>query len=356
MRLPSGADLSRDLSSMLGGIQVWVEVFPEGRQSHPDRSAPLELGASNGSPAWVPRRIQQEGRLILWLPLSFVGEHRGFLAVAIGPEQGKALGIQRIESTLLVVALHLFHLMLERELDERVQSRDEFLAIASHELKTPLTAIYGLVQLQERLLKTRVWPGDVDELRKEQERYLSFVRTTLRQIERLAELTNMLLDLSRIQAGRFGVEVVPLDAARALRELVEGRLQILAEEAGVDLKLDAPERLSGRLDPLRFDELVTNLAMQGIRVSPEGGEVRIELGTRKGEFYLRVSDQGLSVPEQERRKAFEPFETTSNRKGGLGLGLYLARQIARLHGGEVRFAESRDHRGNVIEAVFPQAS
>jgi len=355
-QLPLMVDVARELSDLLGGAQAWVELLPEPRQGFPAERMPLHLEPPEGTPLWVTRRQQQDGRAVFWIPLGVAGVHRGFLAAGAPPEHWRTLGTQRVENTLLVAALHLSHLLAERELMQKVQGRDEFLAIASHELKTPLTAIYGLVQLQERLLRSRSWPVDPDELRAEQERYLGFARTLLRQMERLTDLTNMLLDLSRVQAGRFGVEAIPLDASRALRELVQGRLQILADEAGVQLDVAMPERLPSKLDPLRFDELVTNLVMQAIRASPEGAEVKVELGGRPGELFFRVTDQGATLGTADRQRVFEPYEAASAKTGGLGLGLYLSRQIARLHGGEVRFLETQSHRGNLIEASFPQAA
>jgi signal transduction histidine kinase len=139
-----------------------------------------------------------------------------------------------------------------------------------------------------------------------------------------------------------------VDAARAVRELQEQRLSILANEAGVELVVEGPERLPAKLDPLRFDEVVTNLVMQGIRRSPEGGLVRLELASVNHTLKLRVSDQGVSIPRTEWESSFEPFVS----REGLGLGLYVSRQIARLHQGEVRFVETEGARGNRLEATF----
>jgi signal transduction histidine kinase len=227
-------------------------------------------------------------------------------------------------------------------------SRERFLAIASHELKTPLTAIYGLAQLQERMLRQAPLPTEPEALRTEQERQWSFSKRMVRQLERMTELIEGLLDLSRIRAGRFSVEPIPVDAARAVRELQDQRLSILANEAGVELLVELPERLPAKLDPLRFDEVVTNLVMQGIRRSPEGGLVRLELAPVNHTLRLRVSDQGVPIPRSEWDSSFEPFMS----REGLGLGLYVSRQIARLHQGEVRFLEPEGPRGNRLEATF----
>lgn len=216
------------------------------------------------------------------------------------------------EWDLLPMALHLFHLLVEGDGAERLAGRDRFLAIASHELKTPLTALYGLMQLQERMLRGSRLPVDPDALAREQERHLSFARTMLRQIEKLVELTDGLIDLSKIRAGRFGVEPIPHDAARAVRELHEGRLKVLADEAGVELSVRIPERLATRLDPLSFDELVTNLSLQAIRRSPEGGQVLLSLeGTGEGTGPAVRLSVRLSVRLQGRDFRFIENESGS---------------------------------------------
>lgn len=240
---------------------------------------------------------------------------------------------------------HLGNLALIARLEDQIAVRDQFLSIASHELKTPLTSIYGLLQLQERLL------GKPQEL----DRQKSFQKTMTRQIVRLNELIDGLLDVSRIQNGRFVVEAVDTDVAALLRETVEGRLAIRATEAEAKLQVDCSLNLHAWVDPIRFEEVVTNLVMNAIRFSPEGGVVWIKLKDDGECLRLTVRDQGESLPEADRDRVFQPFERAkrSSRLGGLGLGLFISRQIARLHGGDVELLESEAGRGNLFEARFP---
>ncbi len=333
----------RGLSEALSGLPVWVELVPWPPSGFPTPPDCAFKNGQNGELSWVPRRIQQEGRTLLWLPLGV-----GWIAFVPDAEQLKRLGSQRLEAILVAVALHLWHL-------GTIENRERFMAIASHELKTPLTAIYGMVQLQERMLRTRVLgQGSLEDWRQEQERHLSFSRIVLRQLERLTALIDGLMDLARIRAGRFTVEPIPIDAARAVREIDEGRLQLLAHEAGVELMIEIPERLATRLDPLRFDEVVTNLVMSSIRRSPEGGQVRLRLSAQDGEVQLEVIDQGSPIAASDREQIFEPF-SAPEQGSGLGLGLYIARQIARLHQGEVKFVSGPDGpgvQGNTVRATF----
>jgi signal transduction histidine kinase len=232
------------------------------------------------------------------------------------------------------------------DLRSELAIRDQFLSIASHELKTPLTSIYGVLQLQERILKQS---GSADE------RQLSYFRIVIRQTERLNELIDAMLDVSRIHMGRFLVEPTQVDAAPILRETVNLRLNVIAQEAGVRIELEHPQQLTAWIDPIRFEEVITNLGMNAIRFSPEGGVVWIRMREDGGSLSLTFRDQGPEVAESDRERIFRPFERAqrTGRLGGLGLGLFISRQIAQLHGGDVSLRESVSGRGNVFEARFP---
>lgn len=264
----------------------------------------------------------------------------------------KSLGAKE-EILVLSAAERLSGLARASRLEYQIQLRNQFLSIASHELKTPLTSIYGVLQLQERMQRLKhdkaeaTLPGDPRR---------SYLKILLRQVERLNELIDGLLDVSRIQNNRFMVEPTESDVASLLRDTIQGRLQVISEEAGVKLQVEAPERLSAWVDPVRMEEVITNLVMNAIRFSPEGGVVWIKLKDEGAAFRLTVRDQGPGVPPEDRERLFQPFERAqrTSRLGGLGLGLFISRQIALLHGGNVSLVESVPGKGNVIEAHFPR--
>ena len=158
--------------------------------------------------------------------------------------------------------------------------------------------------------------------------------------------TNILINASNDESS---------SAFRILKEVIEVRLNILAREAEVRLQADSPASLRAWVDPIRFEEVVSNLVMNAIRFSPEGGVVWIRPWDDDQTLHLSVRDQGESLPEGDRERIFQPYERAkrSSRLGGLGLGLYIARQIARLHGGSVELSESSAGRGNAFEARFP---
>lgn len=256
------------------------------------------------------------------------------------------------ELMLLVLAKYLSDLFRIARLDSSLQIRNQFLSIASHELKTPLTSIYGILQLQERMLRLK---GTQEANFPEQERHHNFLKMVIHQVERLNELIDDLLDISRIQNGRFMVEPSETDVALLLQELTQTRLNVIAQEAGVILQVDSIPKLTVRVDPVRMEEVITNLVMNAIRFSPEGGVVWIRLRDEDGAFRLTVRDQGPSIPIEDRERIFQPFERAqrTSRMGGLGLGLFISRQIALLHGGNVSLVESIPGKGNVFEAYFP---
>lgn len=263
----------------------------------------------------------------------------------------KVLGPKE-EIACLAIAQKLTALAECAALEAGIQLRNQFLSIASHELKTPLTSIYGVLQLQQRMLSMK----KDEPLPVQRERQESYLKMVIRQTQRLNELIDALLDVSRIQNGRFMAEPSDTDVAALLRETVSGRLAVIAQEAGVRLTPEAPESLHGWVDPVRMEEVVTNLVMNAIRFSPEGGVVWIRLREDGDNLRLTVRDQGPAVPPEDHERIFQPFERAQRtaRFGGLGLGLFISRQIAQLHGGNVRLAESIPGKGNVFEAVFPR--
>jgi len=361
--------LSRPLQAVTSALWAGGVLHPFSRRGAPrelpDGVEPLLSGlavapSEAAGPLDLPRarQVWSDSHLLLWVRVqgepSGARAGLGWIGVVFLRERIPAdpEWITRHEILLEGLALHLGHLYQESELEQRVRIREQFLSIASHELKTPLTSIYGILQLQERMLKAAQWPV---ELRMDQERHLSFLRLVLRQTERMTELIDGLLDVSRIQAGRFSVEPMISEAGKAVREVVEGRLAGIAREAGVQVLVEAPDSISAWVDPVRFEEVVSNLAMNALRMSPEGGTVWVRLRQEGNEIVLAVRDQGALIPPEDRERVFEPFERARAvaRMGGLGIGLYLSRQIARLHGGDVVLLPSVAARGNVFEARFP---
>jgi excisionase family DNA binding protein len=206
--------------------------------------------------------------------------------------------------------------------------RDEFLSVASHELKTPLTALSAYAQLALRRLKR---DGHIDQDRVEQA-----LQTITGQAERLTRLLGQLLDISRLESGHLSLESQPTDVRALVRQV------LTAAEASTDqhpFAFEAPLPLEAVVDPLRLEQVLVNLVDNAIKYSPEGGQIEVVLSQPTREvFELSVRDHGLGIPPEKRGQIFERFyQAHANaHKSGMGLGLYITDQIVELHGGRIR--------------------
>jgi two-component system sensor histidine kinase SenX3 len=205
---------------------------------------------------------------------------------------------------------------------ERV--RRDFVANASHELKTPVASIQAIAET------LRHAAADDPEARA---RFLE--RLELEAI-RLTRLVGDLLDLSRLEGGLADHDVV--DLGRVVTEEVD-RLRPRAEGAGLRMVVEAPDRVGVRGSESDLGLMVHNLLDNAIRYSPDGGEVRATLSTGDGVAALRIADTGLGIPARDLDRVFERFyrvdPARSRSTGGTGLGLAIVRHVAQSHGGDV---------------------
>jgi PAS domain S-box-containing protein len=206
--------------------------------------------------------------------------------------------------------------------NEAIRLRDEFLSVASHELKTPLTAL----QLQLQSIHDRV---------RENELVVPRVERAMRSGERLAQLVETLLDVSRIATGHLTLQLETFELTEATREVVE-RLRDGATRAGCELTLAVDGPIIGQWDRLRLEQILMNLLANSFKYAA-GRPVLVSTSRIGEEAVIAVQDQGPGIPEGELSRVFERFEraTSARQFGGLGLGLYVARQIAVAHGGTI---------------------
>ncbi|HVV83255.1 MAG TPA: PAS domain S-box protein [Kofleriaceae bacterium] len=207
--------------------------------------------------------------------------------------------------------------------DEAVRLRDEFLSIASHELRTPLTAL----QLQlDALLDDPRAPLTGELARK--------VGRAARAGRRLGDLIETLLDVSRIATGRLALAFESFDLAACAREVTE-RLGEASARAGCTVTLDAPAPVVGRWDRLRIEQILTNLLANAIKYAA-GSAITVRVAVDGEQALLEVADTGGGLRERDLVRIFDRFERASTpARGGLGLGLYIAQQVAQAHGGSI---------------------
>ena len=213
-------------------------------------------------------------------------------------------------------------------LKEAVEARDTFLSVAGHELKTPLTPMALRLQSLARLVAHQPDSPFTQQVR-------NYTESAKRQIDKVAALVNDLLDVSRISAGRFKIELEPTDLAAIAREVVT-RFEPEAQRAGSTLELRAPASLLARSAKLRVEQVITNLVDNAIKYGA-GKPISLVLESDGDRARLTVHDQGIGIAAEHRSRIFERFERAVSERnyGGLGLGLYISRTIVEALGGAI---------------------
>jgi len=224
---------------------------------------------------------------------------------------------------------------LAQELREAVQLRDNFLSVASHELKTPLTPLLIRLHTLVRALEAHPESPLANQVR-------IYTETAGRQIQKLITLINDLLDVSRIAAGRFRVEREQLDLVAVVRE-VSGRFEVEANRAGAPMTLELPATLPMQSDAMRLEQVVTNLVDNAIKYGA-GRPIQVRLREEGGRAVLVVRDQGIGIAAEYQLRIFERFERAVSERhyGGLGLGLYITRTIVEALGGTIAVSSVPD--------------
>jgi signal transduction histidine kinase len=210
---------------------------------------------------------------------------------------------------------------------QALQLRNEFLAVAAHELKTPLT---GLQLSAELLLRRQQTTGEATTSNESE-----LLHRIYEQSVRLGRLVNELLDVSRIESGRLELNRHPTDLAELLRTAAESTRQVFR---GPTITMHAPAALPAVADALRMEQVLSNLLENAVKFSPAGLTVEASLAVEKMETALiSVRDHGPGIAEEHRTHIFERYYQVapSRSTAGLGLGLYISRQIVELHGGEL---------------------
>lgn len=238
----------------------------------------------------------------------------------------------------IVAAVSVFQDITELRAFER--QRTEFFSMASHEIRTPVTAI--LLQLD--LALRQISRGNTSNT----EAMLGKAR---QRTKALAALVNDLLDITRLDVGKFVLELEDLDLAAVVRQAID---EYPTDERHPIRVISSGDALPVHGDSRRLVEVLENLLSNAVKYSPDGGAVTIEVGREKDEAVMRIRDEGLGIPEAERGQIFERFFRTSVAKpyGGVGLGLYISREIVTRMGGDIGL-ESSGGEGSVFRMTLP---
>lgn len=265
------------------------------------------------------------------------------------------------------------------ELRRLQQAKDDFLSVASHELKTPITALRGYIQLLRQRF-TRMGMTD--------ERSLRYLTTIEGQMQRVTGLVETLLDVSRLDAGRLRLHPVPFDLVVLVREVAD-ELGGLSERHPI--AVEAMSRIEGTWDRDRIEQVLVNLLSNAVRYTPDGGPIAVTVATMPpdggpstvaadplppgddghagradgwhgaGVALVRVRDVGVGLPADQLPLVFERFHQAheaSNYGGaskGIGLGLYISREIVEQHGGRIWVESDGPGRGAAFTFTLPLA-
>jgi len=277
-----------------------------------------------------------------------------FMAVPVRSSSGKIIGnlffghhqprmFQLEHEDVIVnlasqVAIALNNSVLFEEIKDLSQKKDEFIAMASHELKTPLTSLKGYLQI---LLKS-VGEG----------RPKLFVEKSLTMLDKLSTLIGDLFDISKIESGKLQLTMVPVDMSSFVKEIVE-TTRFLNSSCQINFTTHGHLFIMG--DKLRLEQIIYNLLNNAIKYSPEAEIIDVSLYKENDKVILSVQDYGIGIKLEDQALIFSRFyrsENVSQKISGLGLGLYITKEIVERHGGHI-FVESVEGKGATFKVEFP---
>lgn len=311
-------------------------ISEEDLLKHAASEAHFKLGSQVGVQHYMVVPIKVRERVLGAIAFFSSSEARGFSASdqLFAEEIGRRAGMA-IENALLF-----------EQAKVAVQSRDEFLSIASHELKTPITSLKLQLQLTKRNMDLD--PGGLPN----PERLHKFMTVSLAQVDRLTRLVEDLLDVARIQAGKISFEFEETLISELVREVVE-RYSDPLKSVQCAVTLEIEPGLRARLDQGRIEQVMANLISNVIKYAP-GAPVEIRV-KKDGPFArVEIEDRGPGICKERLPRVFERFERAVSGRNisGLGLGLFITRRIVQSHGGSIS-VESEVGKGAKFSFVLP---
>ncbi|MEH3086694.1 MAG: hybrid sensor histidine kinase/response regulator [Xylophilus ampelinus] len=256
-----------------------------------------------------------------------------------------ALEIARRQQEVLLQELQA----TQGELQRAVRMRDEFMSMVSHEMRTPLNTLF----LEAQVRKMHLARGRQDAFAPEQLR--AMIERDERHIQAMIRLIDDMLDVTRLQRGTLSILPKRFDLARMLARTVESFTH-QAAAAECSLSLDAPESLEVELDEFRIEQVVANLLTNALRYGPKQ-PVEVLLAPWNGGVRLDVRDRGRGIAPEDQQRIFEQFERAADNKvsAGLGLGLYISRQIVEAHGGTIGVSSTLGS-GSIFSVWLPRTA
>jgi signal transduction histidine kinase len=319
---------------------------PELRGEVPEAKLPLAARDTEhlrtlrtlGLESYLVAPLQARGRTLGAITFAYTGSHRRYRKADLH------LAMELADRAALAVD----NALLYRASQEAVRLRDEFLAVASHELKTPLTPLNLRLQSLRRELDRGGPTLDPARVREH-------VAALQRQSKRLSTLVESLLDVSRLEAGRLELNLEYVDLSALARDVI-GRFAAQAARTGTPLEVRAEEPVVGIWDRVRLEQVVSSLLSNALKYG-SGHPIHILVERGPIGARLTVRDEGIGISPEHLPRIFDRFEraVSSEHFGGLGLGLYLTRHLVEAFGGAIRASSEPGH-GTTFEVDLPLAS
>lgn len=330
--------------------QILQSIRERGFLPHGDESHPLTRALNDGRPQlhttvtneMLESMARNEEHLdlvrqlnptsVMLIPL--VARGRAFGVVTFGmSDSGRRYTEEDLHLAIEVThraAVSIDNAHLYQEAQEAARAREEFVSLVSHELKTPLTVIKGYIQVMERYLNKPDWEHD---------RILTTRERLSTQVSRLELLVSDILDVSRMQRGRLDLNVTAeVDLVELAQQVADRFDDAIERRPDHEMIVHADGPVIGCWDPLRLDQVFSNLLSNALKYSPDGGSINVYIQSEGEEAYVDIKDHGVGISEEEQVTLFQPFQrgaVASRGISGTGLGLYITKQIIEQHGGSI---------------------
>lgn len=234
----------------------------------------------------------------------------------------------------------------EENLKSAIQTRDQFLSIASHELKTPLTTLKLKFQMFERQIERKNPEYETEES------VLKLITDGLKQTDNIERLVNDMLDISRINTGKLNFNMNKADLCKLVHQVVDN-CNLLLEKFQTEISVDYCETIIGNWDQQRIEQVVLNLITNAARYGNKK-PIHIKIGRDENWAYVSIKDQGIGIDKKDQERIFQKFERAidHNEVSGLGLGLYISKKIVDAHEGKIKL-ESEKGKGSTFTVYLP---
>ena len=325
----AGAELIKGYSAAEIVGESFAVFYPqeERQQSKPQRV--LAAAAESGHYEEEGWRVRKDGS-------------RFWASVVVTPRRapdGTLLGFAKVTRDLTERHFAEQQRIRAEIAEAALRARDEFISIAAHELKTPMTGVKVAAQLLRRSFRTTT-------LEASQTRSIDTIE---RQIGKLARLVTQLLDTARLQSGRLAIAVEDADVSALVQEVAE---QSRALSDRHQIVVETPPELRMPVDALRLEQVLLNLLDNAVKFTPGGGRIDVRVIREPTAAVIVVRDHGVGVPPEHRARLFDRFYQAHPDRSGMGLGLYISRQIVEGHGGTIT-AEAPEDGGTRFVISLP---